>query len=377
MLESTFIYTNNSSSEDNRSGLYYAKLFKINFPFTCLEIEYYKGDDYYPIVDGTHLKGKSRLIIGMQINWDNRFQFNDNLISSCCVQEFGELVNLFVGYELDDSGNKTYYIYAENQDTYTMKVRELMTNNGRANIEYITYRDGVKVERSKVHKLNTYIIAGGTNFWKEIHLHKKELKNANNIITWQIRTNFSYLAVTSGDGILAILDKNMKQIAGNGTGVVDFVNLKNISQNCELEPVYISLFCYFNDDFKKGKNVKCNVTLSDSKGYNNRSYIIEGITESYNFRQSAATELIEGTPPDQFCYDPELHSWCFKDNNDDDGAIYEIVKRKYGVPFKGNSDNRPSLKASDEGFEYYDTTLKKKILWNGTDWVNMDGTQLS
>lgn len=40
----------------------------------------------------------------------------------------------------------------------------------------------------------------------------------------------------------------------------------------------------------------------------------------------------------------------------------------------GNSTERPS-KVS-EGYEYYDNTLKKKILWNGTAWVNMDGTEL-
>lgn len=44
---------------------------------------------------------------------------------------------------------------------------------------------------------------------------------------------------------------------------------------------------------------------------------------------------------------------------------------------KGTTSNRPSLKSEDEGFEYYDTTLKKKILWNGTSWVNIDGTKLS
>lgn len=30
-----------------------------------------------------------------------------------------------------------------------------------------------------------------------------------------------------------------------------------------------------------------------------------------------------------------------------------------------------------EGFDVYDTTLKKKILWNGTAWVNLDGTSLA
>ncbi len=376
MLENTFIQSNNSSIEDNKSGLYYARLFKINFPFTCLEIEYYKGLDYYPIVDGANFKGKSRLIVGMQINWSNRFQFNDNLISSCCIQEFGELANLFVGYELDDFGNKTYYIYAENQDSYVMKVRDLMTNNGRANIEYITYDDGIKVNRSKVHKVNSHIIAGDTNFWKEIHLYKKELINNNNTIIWSVRTNFRYISVTSGDGIITLFDKNMKQIGGNQTGVINFVDLQNINQDCKEEYIYILLYCYFNDDFKKGKNVGCNVRFSDTEVGDERSYISEGITESYNFRQSTATNLIEGTSPDQFCYDPKLHSWCFKDNNDNDGAIYEIVKRKYGVAYNGDSNNRPSLKTSDEGFEYYDTTLNKKILWNGTAWVNLDGSLL-
>lgn len=44
---------------------------------------------------------------------------------------------------------------------------------------------------------------------------------------------------------------------------------------------------------------------------------------------------------------------------------------------KGTTNNRPTLLNSDEGFEYYDTTLKKKILWNGINWVNVDGTALT
>ena len=44
---------------------------------------------------------------------------------------------------------------------------------------------------------------------------------------------------------------------------------------------------------------------------------------------------------------------------------------------KGDTNSRPTLLDTDEGFEYYDTTLKKKILWNGTAWVNLDGTELA
>lgn len=43
---------------------------------------------------------------------------------------------------------------------------------------------------------------------------------------------------------------------------------------------------------------------------------------------------------------------------------------------RGQSKYRPRLDANDEGFEYYDTTLKKYIVWDGTNWTNMDGTAL-
>lgn len=52
----------------------------------------------------------------------------------------------------------------------------------------------------------------------------------------------------------------------------------------------------------------------------------------------------------------------------DDGE-YVITRRKGGTEFRPTNIS--------EGFEYYDTTLKKKILWNGTTWVNMDGTTLT
>ena len=40
----------------------------------------------------------------------------------------------------------------------------------------------------------------------------------------------------------------------------------------------------------------------------------------------------------------------------------------------GTTNDRPTIK--EEGRTYYDTDLKKMILWNGSAWVNMDGTAL-
>lgn len=45
------------------------------------------------------------------------------------------------------------------------------------------------------------------------------------------------------------------------------------------------------------------------------------------------------------------------------------------IPHSYSSDNRPQNVS--EGYECYDSTLKKKILWNGTAWVNLDGTELA
>lgn len=46
---------------------------------------------------------------------------------------------------------------------------------------------------------------------------------------------------------------------------------------------------------------------------------------------------------------------------------------------RGTTSNRLSMTmyGDNEGFQYYDTTLHKYVLWNGTAWVNLDGTPLT
>ena len=43
---------------------------------------------------------------------------------------------------------------------------------------------------------------------------------------------------------------------------------------------------------------------------------------------------------------------------------------------RGESENRPAPTEAGPGFTYFDTTLKKMIVCNGEEWVNMDGTAL-
>lgn len=45
--------------------------------------------------------------------------------------------------------------------------------------------------------------------------------------------------------------------------------------------------------------------------------------------------------------------------------------------FRGTTDSRPTLTEYDSGFPFYDTTLKKYICWNGSIWINFDGSALT
>lgn len=45
--------------------------------------------------------------------------------------------------------------------------------------------------------------------------------------------------------------------------------------------------------------------------------------------------------------------------------------------YKGYTSERPLLSLVDDGYPFYDRTLQKYICWNGTQWVNFDGSNLS
>lgn len=76
---------------------------------------------------------------------------------------------------------------------------------------------------------------------------------------------------------------------------------------------------------------------------------------------------------------PSFGEWEFGDRCTIGTITYMYDGSKWNAisSIKGLTSERPSLQSTEEGFEYYDSTLKKKILWNGVAWVNIDGTELS
>lgn len=59
-----------------------------------------------------------------------------------------------------------------------------------------------------------------------------------------------------------------------------------------------------------------------------------------------------------------------------DGKQWKDTENLANISTKGDTSSRPTLGVTDIGTKYYDTTLKKYIVWNGTEWTNMDGSSL-
>lgn len=57
-----------------------------------------------------------------------------------------------------------------------------------------------------------------------------------------------------------------------------------------------------------------------------------------------------------------------------DGNILDVISRGYLHSL--STAERPSLNSSNAGYIYYDNTIKKVVLWDGSAWINLDGTAL-
>lgn len=136
-------------------------------------------------------------------------------------------------------------------------------------------------------------------------------------------------------------------------------------------------FCYipFNDDYMLGNKVEdINISFSDFNNkftndmvcnkysYNGNDDIVTYICESETNFHHLANECKK---QDIIKYNNRVYKF--------NSSIGKFVSTDKTI---GTSSERPNLTNLDEGFEYYDTTLKKKILWNGSAWVNLDGSEL-
>lgn len=124
-----------------------------------------------------------------------------------------------------------------------------------------------------------------------------------------------------------------------------------------------------------GRNYNFNTLLDDKSNIlTGNTLFVEDCSSFYNTginKNILNTDSLIPTKGDMiFNENTGKPMWWNGSNWVDANGISINIKRE------GTTEQRPILTSTDDGFEYYDTTLKKKILWNGTAWVNIDSTDL-
>lgn len=96
-----------------------------------------------------------------------------------------------------------------------------------------------------------------------------------------------------------------------------------------------------------------------------RQYLVQEV------KSLADTSTFTNADRGRVLYDNEMNAslimWDGKSFVDSEG--YSASYRK-----KGTSYIRPSVSLTEGGFTYYDTSLQKRIVWDGTQWLNPDGS---
>lgn len=355
------IYQHTKSTVDD--GANYIKLYDIIGPissFTILAITgtnttYTNGIDFSLKKDivlfdaGAYNEDN---LIGVDLKeYDWRFHYSNTRIA-------GRNVKLFIGYTVDDEGNRKYGIYSTNYSGHELHLQFKPYGRSYYNINF----NPEEIEKEKIIKVNsqTYqdVYFGGKpsmvllkndplvlNYGKSLYAsYKIEISNLNYI--HQIGVPDGYTVSLKDSTGTDYLYKNLKnaispltlQIAYNKDGQVV---TKNGNYN-------ISLYESYDEGVKK-KRGDILLTIPVNIG----TVIVSSMDEIKNFGKNGIIYIYkEGT----FTYV----------NN-------KIIQTS---PIVCNSTDRPTI-GLFEGFEMYDTTLNKKIIWDGSTWVNIDGTSLS
>lgn len=120
-----------------------------------------------------------------------------------------------------------------------------------------------------------------------------------------------------------------------------------------------------------------NIFFSDNTTY---TYFSSGLAPLQNVVVKNDTALQykhNGTLPNDMRY---IGAVSLKDNMKPlwwNGVAWRDALGHKDLPSKGTTADRPTAENAEVGFTYFDTTLGKMIVSNGSAWVNMDGSALS
>lgn len=314
---------------------------------------------YYRFENGTSNKKIFLYLANGTIEYD----FNNLNISQDYLIDLGMISNQeFQSLSCnipENEGNSPGYIIGNIESLDTLKNNQIMFLNYSNN-----YRIPIYKEKEAIFDFRTGAILDKNDINKPIKKLSFELDIPANKCYW-IGNLYEY----NNQNKMSIYYSH-----GRNNGVLNIIRCRNIIYG---DLSYLNKYLKYNSNFSVYIYNDSNETITVRIDY----YTLN----PYTLFKEVDYDTIKNDLKDISVWSNENYNKCIDnvlviDNNNNlilknQSKIHYISYNSYYN--KGTSSQRPILKSSDEGSEYYDTTLKKKILWNGTAWVNIDGTELS
>ena len=297
-----------------------------------VEISNIKGDYNNPLINSTLKRTSCAIFRNTNLNFrglDMHAIFSDNLLNYINSSSFNSIIKNF-SLEIDGVS------YKEKQNIY--------------NTRYLFGK------YPYLSSINTKYIDNYTQAYIK--------KDTDNPINYKLRFKLEGIAYSVyWKIIIKHFSKNVHIKYTNLNGEIEY------DEDVDLEDTYyshaIALF-----KFKDGGTVEISTTIEGKSGEYKLLPLIKvpWDLQIYSNIEAKDSAINKG----EFVYNVNTNKagwWNGSKWADNNG---------YNIEFstKGTTTKRPTLSSADEGFEYYDSTLKKKVLWNGTAWVNMDGSSL-
>lgn len=301
---------------------------------------YYIDNSYEEISDGSITRPFKSFDMALSSVTPKGFGCNFIIKNSTGVYNGFSLINCAVPITIDGGGSTIEgtgidirlcnRVYIKN-----ITIKDTPFNIWRSNVEFVTTNFnksvlspnsyGVKIESNSITQFSSCQFTNVST----------AIIGSYSIIDYFIRNTFT----------------NVETICNITEGVIYSSQVLNIDQIVEFSsyPFNSTKTFLLGNSMKFGK--------VDIESISNHYKLLGNIPQGVPIRYSGISKYVEGY-------------W------DTNGYFIENSNTILGYR-EGNSSERPSLSSGFKGFTFYDTTLNQEILWNGTEWVNTDGTLTS
>lgn len=412
----SFIYNSVSATDD---GTKYLKLFSITGPLSTFSILVLTGHNNTYTTEGISINSDATLLQVGAYNGEKDYKINEDYewkIIYSNVHLFGKPFRLVIGYEQTEDGKREYGIYMTQCSGCKVLLFSDQTSYDVQNNFYFdpkeVLKENVQVIKGQGYQKdykslntpcvipcndNSITVDKGVGFGKSFTFYTKNIK-------------YLYFGQANGYRASAV-DANKKDIPyinGIGLDLTDVIQPITVSFHHEGTRDINNVYGDYNFELWSTDEITKEQTLVYVIPYHLENIVyISSLDDIKKYERTDCFYVLKGTPNRLlFCYGREnkdhyyllevSNNACLTENRPSDaltGYMYfdktlqkPIWSNGYGewidangnpadAKKKGTTEERPS--GVQIGYIFKDTTLNKLIIWDGSAWVNMDGTQLS